>query len=114
MFQDEIRAALKTYGPRVWCYMPIGGMFATPGIPDFIGAADGRLFGMEAKAHRGTVTKTQANVHEKIRATGAPVAIIKPCEIPIPAQVAALLNPLLEAPCQPPHTPHKSSSTEPT
>lgn len=112
--KDEIRAALKTYGPRVWWYMPIGGMFATPGIPDFIGAADGRLFGIEAKAQRGTVTKTQANVHERMRLAGASVAIIKPSAIPIATQVAALVNPLLEAPCQLPRTPHKLSSTEPT
>jgi len=92
--KDAIRAELKAAGEDLWFFMPIGGMFSIPGIPDFVGLRRGRFFAIEAKSATGRPTKMQLDVHELIRKAGGVVEIIKPGDVPIQQQVQDLLSKL--------------------
>ena len=89
--KDVIRSALRAVGDSLWFFMPIGGMFSMPGIPDFVGVYRGRFFAIEAKSATGRPTKMQLAVHELIRKAGGVVEIVKPGDVAIQQQVQDLL-----------------------
>jgi len=89
--KDEVREELKRYTPAVWWFMPIGGMFSMPGIPDIVGVARGKFFAIEVKSAKGRPTKMQLAVHTLIEDAGGVIAIVKPGEVDIEQQVRAVL-----------------------
>lgn len=43
----------------VWFFLPVAGIYAKKGIPDFICCANGRFLAIEAKANGGQATALQ-------------------------------------------------------
>lgn len=60
----------------VWFFMPIGGAFATIGIPDFIACVDGQLWGIETKFGSNKPTALQSRQLEQIRQAGGRAFVI--------------------------------------
>jgi hypothetical protein len=50
---------------KVW-----GGPMGTPGVPDILGVYKGRMFGIELKAPKGTVSPAQQAFIDRINAEG--------------------------------------------
>lgn len=72
--EKDVKAAVKKImgpvRPGLWWYMPSANGFGTPGIPDFIGAAHGQLFGIETKFGSGKRTEWQVRQADRIQAAG--------------------------------------------
>jgi hypothetical protein len=64
----DVKELLKKHG--VWYFMPIGGPFATVGIPDFIACVAGELWGIETKFGSNKPTQMQAKQLHDITAAG--------------------------------------------
>lgn len=58
--KQRIRHLLKDMG--VWFFMPVAGMYAKKGTPDFICCANGKFLAIEAKANGGRATALQLQV----------------------------------------------------
>ena len=69
---------MKSYGPKIYYFMPAMGSFGKSGVPDFIACVNGRFFGIEAKADANKNPPTELqhkNLHEINMAGGLGVVI---------------------------------------
>lgn len=68
--KDQIKKILKARG--AWYFMPVGGGYGPPGIPDFIVCLRGRFIGLEAKSVKTShgLTPAQRIVLGKIAHAG--------------------------------------------
>lgn len=61
--EKDVKAAVKKVFAGLpiecWYYMPAANGFGTPGIPDFVGCVEGRLFAVETKFGSGKRTAWQ-------------------------------------------------------
>lgn len=67
--KTRVKERLKEYG--AWWFMPHMTGMGRPGIPDFIGCYQGRLFAIETKYGKGRRTKRQELEAEKLKTAGA-------------------------------------------
>ena len=70
----DVKELLKKYG--IWYFMPIGGAFATVGIPDFIACVNGQLWGIETKFGSNKPTPLQERQLAKIAEAGGRAFVI--------------------------------------
>lgn len=69
----KVKKLLVEHG--AYFFMPIGGPFATQGIPDIICCIKGRFVGIECKANGGRITALQEHNLDQIQKNGG-VAIL--------------------------------------
>lgn len=75
----RVKALLKRAG--VWSCTPVGSMYGSNGIPDYLACVNGRMLGIEVKAAGGKPTPLQLKVHEDMRAAGAVVLVVGPDDL---------------------------------
>lgn len=73
--KEKVKALLKQYG--VYYTMPLGQVYGKAGVPDILCCYYGHFFGIETKAGKNTCTALQKLEHEKIRAAGGDVLVIR-------------------------------------
>lgn len=90
-FQQQVAHYLAAYlgGTTAWwSAIPLGGggrlrgailkgMGVKSGIPDIFIVARGRVYGLELKAPKGSVSEAQREAHRALELAGCPVAICK-------------------------------------
>jgi hypothetical protein len=89
-FQQQVAQylALSLGGTAWFSAIPLGGggrlrgailkgMGVKSGIPDIFIVDGGRVFGLELKAPKGTVSEAQERSHSDLRRAGCPVAVCK-------------------------------------
>lgn len=72
----EVKKVLKSYGDRIWWFMPVPTGFGVQGVPDFICSFAGRFVGIETKFGRNGLSKWQLQQMESIIASGAAHMVI--------------------------------------
>lgn len=88
--KKKVTEILKTHG--AYYFYPVTGGYGASGVPDIIGCVNGRFFGIECKAGRGTTTALQEKNLQQIRDTGGEALVINEQNI---SEVQTLMNKLL-------------------
>lgn len=88
--KKKVTEILKTHG--AYYFYPVTGGYGASGVPDIIGCVNGRFFGIECKAGRGTTTALQEKNLQQIRDTGGEALVINEQNI---SEVQILMNKLL-------------------
>jgi hypothetical protein len=57
LVKNKVKKILDTY--NAYYFMPIGGPYSRPGIPDIVGCYNGVYFAIECKAGKGKTTALQ-------------------------------------------------------
>ena len=76
--EGKVKAQVKKTLDKLGAYyfMPIGGPYASRGVPDFIGCIGGRFFGIETKAGNRTPTALQERELRRIQEAGGIALLI--------------------------------------
>ena len=97
--KNELKSMLIAYAPRAWYTMPIGGPYASKGVPDFIicvceEGSVGRFIAVETKALGKKPTRLQEFCHSQIRMAGGQVWVIDSTEgiLRLEAEIRGLLG----------------------
>lgn len=77
----EVQKVLKSYGPKIWWFMPVPTGFGVQGVPDFVCSFAGRFVGIETKFGKNGLTKWQIKQMEGIINTGAAHMVINETNI---------------------------------
>lgn len=72
--KNTVVAILKEHG--AYYFFPVTGGYGTSGVPDIIGCINGKFFGIECKAGRGTTTALQDKHIAQITAVGGKAIVI--------------------------------------
>ena len=88
--KKKVTEILKAHG--AYYFYPVTGGYGASGVPDIIGCINGRFFGIECKAGRGTTTALQEKNIQQIRSTGGEALVINEQNI---EEVQILMNKLL-------------------
>lgn len=88
--KKKVTEILKAHG--AYYFYPVTGGYGASGVPDIIGCINGRFFGIECKAGRGTTTALQEKNIKQIRDTGGEALVINEQNI---EEVQILMNKLL-------------------
>ena len=90
--KDEVKRVLKTYGERIWWFMPVPSGFGVQGVPDFVCSFGGRFVGIETKFGSNGLSKWQIKQMEGIIDSGAAHMVINEENVhSLPAIVDGLL-----------------------
>lgn len=74
--KDVVKKVLKELGPVCWWFMPPANGYGRAGIPDFVGAVDGRMFCVETKFGTGKPTANQLREMTLAGVAGARVWVV--------------------------------------
>jgi len=74
--KEEVKKVLRSYGSKIWWYMPVPNGFGVQGVPDFVCSFGGRFVGIETKFGSNGLTKFQIKQMELITQTGAAHMVI--------------------------------------
>jgi hypothetical protein len=76
--KNAIKKVLKSYGNRIYYFMPAMGSFGKSGIPDFVCSVGGKFFAIEAKAdaHKNPPTELQYKNIREINESGGVALVI--------------------------------------
>lgn len=66
--KKKVTEILKAHG--AYYFYPVTGGYGSSGVPDIIGCVNGRFFGIECKAGRGTTTALQDKNLQQIKDAG--------------------------------------------
>jgi len=70
----RVKKILDTY--NAYYFMPIGGPYSRPGIPDIVGCYKGRYFAIECKAGKGKTTALQDKEINATQAAGGEAIVV--------------------------------------
>lgn len=74
--KDAVKKVLKSYGDKVWWFMPVPHGYGVQGIPDFICSVRGRTVAIETKFGNNGLTPYQVKQMYAITASGAAHMVI--------------------------------------
>jgi len=72
----EVKTVLKSYGNRIWWFMPVPTGFGVQGVPDFICSFAGRFVAIETKFGSNGLSAMQVLQMNRILDTGAAHMVI--------------------------------------
>lgn len=90
--KEEVKRVLKTYGGRIWWFMPVPTGFGVQGVPDFVCCFAGRFVGIETKFGSNGLTPYQIKqMNDIIEAHGAHMVINEKNVQDLPAIIESIM-----------------------